>query len=1020
MRMLPTGTATFLFTDIEGSTRLVEATGEAYGDLLAGHHELLRAAIRAHRGVEVGTEGDSFFVVFPDARDAVTAAVEIQRAIAGHPWPAEAKVRLRIGLHTGEARLGADTYVGMDVHRAARIMAAAHGGQILVSTATRDAVALAPLPDIGLRSLGEHRLRDLPTRERLYQVMATGLEADLPPPRSVESIPSNLPLPDSDILGRDAELATIHDRILTPSVRILTLVGPGGIGKTRLAVHAAATEIEHFGDGAHFVDLSPARDSDDVHQAVVRSVELTVTTDGRSLGEAIAEQLRPRELLLVLDNFEQVMPVAPDIADLIRRCPRLKVLVTSREPLRVRPEEVLAVQPLALPTRARGTVRATDIAGAAAVRLFVERARLAQPGFELTDANAAAVADICARLDGLPLAIELAAARLRLFSAEELRDRLGSRLDVLKGGARDLPDRQRTLRDAIAWSHDLLDDDERAVFRIVSVFETARVGAVEGVMSRLPAPGVGDIVSALGSLIDKSLLRSVDEGTGPRLSMLETIREYAVQQLEGRPEIAAAARGAHAEWFADLAGEAAPALTGPGRSATLDELAGELGNLLAAWAHHLEARDIGRVNQMLDALWALHDARGWYHGAIGLSNDLLGALAEAEPSEGTVDEAIALRLSLARGLLALQGYTEQVEQLYHQALEQAARSGGLPHRFAVLRNLATFYLALGNMDKVVAIGREVLDQAEAAGDDALQIEGHVILGPALAFTGNMAAGMVHLDRAIALWDPAHHGSVRLRLGPSSGVIALAVSALLQWLAGHVGEALRRAGAAVEAAEAIDHPYSLAYATFHAGLLDLWSGRVTDADRRASQVLALAEARDYQVWAAIGRVLLGVATGLQGRPDEGLAMAREGLAMYENLRTPPIFWAQVMGLKAQACAMAGRPDEAFAALDEGLRVAGDEPNFDAAALLLARGGLREASGDRDGAIADFRAAWAQAAPIGAPMVQLQAALRLVDLRAAGEPSPVEAVRSAYNAIALGEPPDELDRPDLEAARAILAG
>ena len=387
----PTGTVTFFFSDIEGSTRLLEALGRDYADVLQRHHRILRDAFGRCAAVEVGTEGDSFFAVFPSARDAVAAAISIQRSIAAEEWPQGARLQVRIGLHTGEAGLAEAGYVGLDLHRAARIMAAAHGGQIVVSEATRAVVDRSLDDGVELRDLGEHRLRDLSSRERLFQVFTEGLRTDFPPLRTLDATPNNLPTQTSELVGRDAELRIIRAHLESASTRLVTLTGPGGIGKTRLALQAAADQIERFRDGVYLVDLSAARDAGTALEAIVRAVGVTAS-DEEDLRLALAEQLRPRQLLLLLDNFEQVMPAADDVAHLLAHCPDVRFLVTSREALRVRGEQLVSLAPLSLPGNGVARATAEDVLRYEAVRLFVARAHEARPGFHLTDDNAAAVA----------------------------------------------------------------------------------------------------------------------------------------------------------------------------------------------------------------------------------------------------------------------------------------------------------------------------------------------------------------------------------------------------------------------------------------------------------------------------------------------------------------------------------------------------------------------------------------------------------------------------------------------------
>jgi predicted ATPase/class 3 adenylate cyclase len=901
VRDLPTGTVTFLFSDIEGSTRLLEALKDAYPPLLERHRAIVRDAIERHAGVEVGTQGDSFFAVFRTAADAVEAAVDIERELRAAEWPEDGEIRVRIGIHTGEGIVVGDDYVGLDVHRAARIMAAGHGGQVLVS-ATATALVGERADGISLRDLGLHRLRDLSAPERLFQVVAEGLADEFPGLRSLDAIPNNLPTQVTRLVGREAELQAIRDLLSTN--RLVTLTGPGGIGKTTLALHAAADSVDRFPDGAWFVDLSDVRDADAALASIVRSVRGLAVAGSVPLLEGLAAALAGRSMLLVLDNFEQVVAAAADVAALLARCEDVTFLVTSRAALHVRGERVVPIAPLSLPATAGGRRSRTDagapkpadvasVATSEAVVLFVERAREARPEFELTDGNAPIVAELCARLDGLPLAIELAAARLRLFSLEELRERL--RLELLRGGPRDLPERQRALRATIDWSHELLDPDERALFALLSLFSGARIDAVEDVASRLDALRDVDVIDRLASLVDKSLVRRVDEGGQDRLVMLETIREYAAERLAEEPGLQAAGRRAHAEHYAAFAAAHRNALRGRDRALAQAEVTAELGNVMAAWRTLVEAADLARLNDMLHALWGFHEARGWYHEAIGLTNDLLGVLASVAPSPGAGEEAIALRLSLARGLLAIRGYRPEIESLYRDALALTERAGGLPPQLAVLRSLASYHLARGELDREAEIGRQMLELGEREGDVDIQVEGHVVLGPALTFLGDRESGTAHLERAIELFDPERHGRSPLRLGPNPGPTALVVSALFRWAFGFPEQADRYATSGLELATRLGHPYSLTYATFHVALLDLWNRRVESARARAAVVRTLAEERDYPLWRAIGLALEGVTVALLGDPTAGPAMVDRGIAHYEATRAPPIIWPQVLSL-----------------------------------------------------------------------------------------------------------------------------
>src|SRR6266446_5113999 len=520
LRNLPTGTVTLLFTDIEGSTQLLQQLGDQYAGVLAECRHLLRAAFQQWSGYEVDTQGDAFFVVFARATDAVSAAVDAQRALACHAWPEGTSVRVRMGLHTGEPSLTSEGYVGLDVHRAARIMSAGHGGQVLLSQTTRDLVEHSLPDDVSIRNLGEHRLKDLQHASCLFQLVMAGLPADFPSLKTLDSRPNNLPVQFTQFIGREQEVSALQHLLQRDDVRLLTLTGPGGTGKTRLGLQVAAELSEVFPDGVFFVNLAPISDPALMVPTIAQTLEVKGVAH-QALLDLVNAFLREKQVLLLLDNFEQVVSAGVQVTALLAACPQLKVLVTSREVLHLRGEQEFAVPPLTLPD----PKRLPDLLALSqyeAVALFIQRAQAARSEFQVTNANAPAVAEICVRLDGLPLAIELAAARVKMLPPQALLARLGQRLAVLTSGAQDVPARQQTLHNTIEWSYQLLDGHEQWLFRRLSIFVGGcTLEAAEAVCAPLGDGGATrSVLDGAASLVDKSLLRqSEQEGEEPRLVM---------------------------------------------------------------------------------------------------------------------------------------------------------------------------------------------------------------------------------------------------------------------------------------------------------------------------------------------------------------------------------------------------------------------------------------------------------------------------------------------------------------------
>ena len=596
---LPTGTVTFLFTDIEGSTRLVHELGERFGELLNDHHRILREAFSQHDGVELGTEGDAFFVVFSRVPDAVNAAAEAQRRLADRQASSGVDMRVRMGLHTGEGQLVGDNYGGLDVHRAARISSAGHGGQVLLSAATAHHAQGSSRISPGIRvlDLGQYRLKDLDEPEGLFQLCIDGLRADFPPPKAIGN-PVHLPPRLDEFVFRDREVSEI--RALVGANRLVTLTGPGGTGKSRLGIEVARMSPGDFPDGIFFVPVAPIEDAELVPSTI--AVALSLREEGsRPIIETVEDYLRHKRALLLIDNFEQVISAAPLVSQLLGTAPGLKVIVTSRAPLRVSGEQEYPVPPMSMPDPRR-IDDVESLATYESIKLFLQRARAVKPNFVLTEENASVVSEICVKLDGLPLAIELAAARVRLLSPQEISGRLDRSLSLLSGSARDVPQRQRTLTDAIDWSYRLLDEDLQTLFRRLGIFRGGwTLEAAEAICDPNGELAV-DVIDGLEALVGNSLVRaSHPDESHTRFRMLKTIQEFALQSLAEGEELEEL-QHRHASFFGNLARSAAPEILDDGQD-WAERLEADHDNLRAVLRHRIDAREVAEGLMLATSLW---------------------------------------------------------------------------------------------------------------------------------------------------------------------------------------------------------------------------------------------------------------------------------------------------------------------------------------------------------------------------------------------------------------------------------
>ena len=1003
MRQLPTGTVTLLFTDMEGSTQLLQQLGDRYAGVLAECRHLLRAAFQHWNGHEVDTQGDAFFVAFAHATDAILAAVAAQRAIAQHSWYESAALKIRIGLHTGEPQLASGGYVGLDVHHAARIMGAGHGGQVLLSQTTRDLVEHDLPNGVGLRDLGAHRLKDLQHPSHLFQLVISGLPADFPPLKTLDTHPNNLPVQLTSLIGREREVATVDHLLRREDVRLLTLTGPGGIGKTRLGLQVAAELSELFTDGVYFVNLAPIRDPEFVVPTIARTLDVKEIADQPLLG-LLSAFLREKRLLIVLDNFEQVVDAAGQVAALLAACPKLKIVVTSRMALHVQAEHEFAVPPLALPDP-KHLPDLVALSQYEAVALFIARAQAVKPDSQVTNASAPAIAEICVRLDGLPLAIELAAARIKLLPPQALLGRLAQRLTVLTGGARDVPARQQTLRSTIAWSYNLLDATEQRLFRCLSVFVGGcTLEAVEAVCAFLDiSTDAVWVLERVASLIDKSLLQQTEqEGEEPRLVMLETIREYGWEMLVASGEMEASLE-AHATYYLRLAEETEPELHGPQQAVWLERLEQEHDNLRAALRWLLEQ---GETNQsrremalrLAGALWRFWAVRCHYSdGRTFLKRALAGS--------GQIRAEVRAKALIGAGEFALdQGDYHQAEVLLEETLALFRQIGdrrGIAH---TLRELGRVALERGDL----TAGRTLLEEALT---HSREVDDKEYVAWSLSGLADIESSQGEYARACSLHEEAL--TMQRAIGNKKGIVSSLLNLAEVLLVSQsdrttVGSLLEEG---LGLSKELGDPEALAYSLHLLGQVALDRGDIDMARSLAEESVVLWREmgnRTGTVWSvgllarvAVSRGDYAVARALY---EEGLALAKE-IGNKWNIASYLEGLAQVVALQGEQL-WAARLWGAAKALREAINTPlppVERANYERS-VAAARGSLGEKA---------FTAAWSQGR-IMSPEQALAARGREMIMTLPADQPPTSARKSSPTY------PDGLTAREVEVLRLVAQG
>jgi len=858
-------TITFFFSDIEGSTKLLQKLGDKYSGLLDEQQKILKEEFQRYNGKVSDVSGDGFFVIFETAKDAVDCAASIQKKISGQQWIDGVELKIRMGIHTGEAKVSQSGFTGLDVHRAARIMSAGHGGQVLISEATKELVE-NNLSDLNnLKSLGSYNLKDILTPEKIYQLVIDGLNSEFPPLKSSNTLKTNLPSRVTKIIGREAEFQTLKEILTEDETKLVTLTGPGGMGKTTFSLNVCSTLIDSFEDGVYVIFLSAITDIGLVSSTIGRALGLSESKNIKHLIEFLAD----KNLLLFLDNFEQVIGASGILGEIILNCPRVKILVTSRVLLNIKSEKEFALSPLSLPGK-KDFNDVEKLQQFSAIQLFIDRAKSIDKNFQFTHENGEAIAKICIQLDGLPLAIELACARLKLFTPQMLLSRLSSRLNILKVSRKDFPERHQTLRQTIMWSYDLLPEEEKKLFEALSVFTGGcTLEAIEKTCGDF-FKSEYDLFDAVQALVDKNLLRRFDPDRGePRFNMLFTIREFSNELFEKSVDFKKI-KDKHSYYYLENAEEAEPFLTGKDIKYWSDLLDADVGNFRTALSWSEADNNSELALRLCASLWRFWIVRRNLKEGYEKMKYVL--------SMPYSDSQKQLRAKALNGLGTLSHELNDYEvslPLIEESIKLYQEIGDKKGKMNSMINLFWVLTGLGELDKAEKIAQECLKMNEELNDVRAYSLIYNNLGWVNFMRGNLLNTRNYYSESL---------NKRIELGDKRGEgFALSNVGWVEIVLGNYEEAEKYFIKAIGILKELSDKQLIGWALSNYGFLEVCKGNFQKAEELIKEAISQMRESLHEWSISYETLLYGLIRYYRNDKKSGIEHLKKGLLFYKQIK-----------------------------------------------------------------------------------------------------------------------------------------